>query len=110
MSTLLSTQNSLFHNNHGILLSNISFGSLKVRKLFNWLQRLWKKYTIKTFITPINTNRWPLLLSPIQVIMAYVEQQLPSELQSICLIDAVLHKLPEELRAYLKVGSELLLN
>ncbi|EKQ6889287.1 ABC-F family ATP-binding cassette domain-containing protein, partial [Salmonella enterica] len=45
-----------------------------------------------------------------QVIMAYVEQQLPSELQSMRLIDAVLHKLPEELRISESWRSELLLS
>lgn len=110
MSTLLSTQNLSFHNNHGILLSNISLALTKGEKIgligYNGcgkstLLKLLSHQLVPTdgFITIAN-----------QVIMAYVEQQLPSELQSMRLIDAVLHKLPEELRISESWRSELLLS
>ena len=110
MSTLLSTQNLSFHNNHGILLSNISLALTKGEKIgligYNGCGKSTLLKLLSHQLTPTDGS----ITIANQVIMAYVEQQLPSELQSMRLIDAVLHKLPEELRISESWRSELLLS
>ncbi|HHE4676961.1 ATP-binding cassette domain-containing protein [Proteus mirabilis] len=87
MSTLLSTQNLSFHNNHGILLSNISLALTKGEKIGLIGYNGCGKSTLLKQLIPTDGS----ITIANQVIMAYVEQQLPSELQSMRLIDAVLH-------------------
>ncbi|HGN1884658.1 ATP-binding cassette domain-containing protein [Proteus mirabilis] len=110
MSTLLSTQNLSFHNNHGILLSNISLALTKGEKIgligYNGCGKSTLLKLLSHQLVPTDGS----ITIANQVIMAYVEQQLPSELQSMRLIDAVLHKLPEELRISESWRSELLLS
>lgn len=110
MSTLLSTQNLSFHNNHGILLSNISLALTKGEKIgligYNGCRKSTLLKLLSHQLIPTDGS----ITIANQVIMAYVEQQLPSELQSMRLIDAVLHKLPEELRISESWRSELLLS
>ena len=109
MSTLLSTQNLSFHNNHGILLSNISLALTKGEKIgLIGYNGCGKSTLLKLLSHQLITDGSITIAN--QVIMAYVEQQLPSELQSMRLIDAVLHKLPEELRISESWRSELLLS
>ncbi|HBC9252601.1 TPA: ABC-F family ATP-binding cassette domain-containing protein [Proteus mirabilis] len=110
MSTLLSTQNLSFHNNHGILLSNISLALTKGEKIgLIGYNGCGKSTLLKLLSHQLIPTDGSITIAN-QVIMAYVEQQLPSELQSMRLIDAVLHKLPEELRISESWRSELLLN
>ncbi|EMH9752659.1 TPA: ABC-F family ATP-binding cassette domain-containing protein [Proteus mirabilis] len=110
MSTLLSTQNLSFHNNHGILLSNISLALTKGEKIgLIGYNGCGKSTLLKLLSHQLIPTDGSITIAN-QVIMAYVEQQLPSELQSMRLIDAVLHKLPEELRISESWRSELLLS
>ncbi|EMD5948053.1 ABC-F family ATP-binding cassette domain-containing protein [Proteus mirabilis] len=110
MSTLLSTQNLSFHNNHGILLSNISLALTKGEKIgLIGYNGCGKSTLLKLLSHQLIPTDGSISIAN-QVIMAYVEQQLPSELQSMRLIDAVLHKLPEELRISESWRSELLLS
>lgn len=110
MSTLLSTQNLSFHNNHGILLSNISLALTKGEKIgLIGYNGCGKSTLLKLLSHQLKPTDGSITIAN-QVIMAYVEQQLPSELQSMRLIDAVLHKLPEELRISESWRSELLLS
>ncbi|HAU5008690.1 ABC-F family ATP-binding cassette domain-containing protein [Proteus mirabilis] len=110
MSTLLSTQNLSFHNNHGILLSNISLSLTKGEKIgLIGYNGCGKSTLLKLLSHQLIPTDGSITIAN-QVIMAYVEQQLPSELQSMRLIDAVLHKLPEELRISESWRSELLLS
>ncbi|HGD3319300.1 TPA: ABC-F family ATP-binding cassette domain-containing protein [Proteus mirabilis] len=110
MSTLLSTQNLSFHNNHGILLSNISLALTKCEKIgLIGYNGCGKSTLLKLLSHQLIPTDGSITIAN-QVIMAYVEQQLPSELQSMRLIDAVLHKLPEELRISESWRSELLLS
>ncbi|HEJ9507209.1 TPA: ABC-F family ATP-binding cassette domain-containing protein [Proteus mirabilis] len=110
MSTLLSTQNLSFHNNHGILLSNISLSLTKGEKIgLIGYNGCGKSTLLKLLSHQLIPTDGSISIAN-QVIMAYVEQQLPSELQSMRLIDAVLHKLPEELRISESWRSELLLS
>ena len=110
MSTLLSTQNLSFHNNHGILLSNISLALTKGEKIgLIGYNGCGKSTLLKLLSHQLIPTDGSITIAN-QVIMAYVEQQLPSELQSMRLIDAVLHKLPEELRISESRRSELLLS
>ncbi|EPO7837375.1 ABC-F family ATP-binding cassette domain-containing protein [Proteus mirabilis] len=110
MSTLLSTQNLSFHNNHGILLSNISLALNKGEKIgLIGYNGCGKSTLLKLLSHQLIPTDGSITIAN-QVIMAYVEQQLPSELQSMRLIDAVLHKLPEELRISESWRSELLLS
>lgn len=110
MSTLLSTQNLSFHNNHGILLSNISLALTKGEKIgLIGYNGCGKSTLLKLLSHQLKPTDGSITIAN-QVIMVYVEQQLPSELQSMRLIDAVLHKLPEELRISESWRSELLLS
>lgn len=110
MSTLLSTQNLSFHNNHGILLSNISLALTKGEKIgLIGYNGCGKSTLLKLLSHQLIPTDGSITIAN-QVIMAYVEQQLPSKLQSMRLIDAVLHKLPEELRISESWRSELLLS
>ncbi|HCD1087713.1 TPA: ABC-F family ATP-binding cassette domain-containing protein [Proteus mirabilis] len=110
MSTLLSTQNLSFHNNHGTLLSNISLALTKGEKIgLIGYNGCGKSTLLKLLSHQLIPTDGSISIAN-QVIMAYVEQQLPSELQSMRLIDAVLHKLPEELRISESWRSELLLS
>ncbi|MBS3827220.1 ABC-F family ATP-binding cassette domain-containing protein [Proteus mirabilis] len=110
MSTLLSTQNLSFHNNHGILLSNISLALTKGEKIgLIGYNGCGKSTLLKLLSHQLIPTDGSITIAN-QVIMAYVEQQLPSELQSMRLIDAVLHKLPEELRISESWRNELLLS
>ncbi|HID8293997.1 TPA: ABC-F family ATP-binding cassette domain-containing protein [Proteus mirabilis] len=110
MSTLLSTQNLSFHNNHGILLSNISLALTKGEKIgLIGYNGCGKSTLLKLLSHQLIPTDGSITIAN-QVIMAYVKQQLPSELQSMRLIDAVLHKLPEELRISESWRSELLLS
>ncbi|HEK2734280.1 TPA: ABC-F family ATP-binding cassette domain-containing protein [Proteus mirabilis] len=110
MSTLLSTQNLSFHNNYGILLSNISLALTKGEKIgLIGYNGCGKSTLLKLLSHQLIPTDGSITIAN-QVIMAYVEQQLPSELQSMRLIDAVLHKLPEELRISESWRSELLLS
>ncbi|HIE4215677.1 TPA: ABC-F family ATP-binding cassette domain-containing protein [Proteus mirabilis] len=110
MSTLLSTQNLSFHNNHSILLSNISLALTKGEKIgLIGYNGCGKSTLLKLLSHQLIPTDGSITIAN-QVIMAYVEQQLPSELQSMRLIDAVLHKLPEELRISESWRSELLLS
>ncbi len=110
MSTLLSTQNLSFHNNHGILLSNISLALTKGEKIgLIGYNGCGKSTLLKLLSHQLIPTDGSITIAN-QVIMAYVEQQLPCELQSMRLIDAVLHKLPEELRISESWRSELLLS
>ncbi len=110
MSTLLSTQNLSFHNNHGILLSNISLALTKGEKIgLIGYNGCGKSTLLKLLSHQLIPTDGSITIAN-QVIMAYVEQQLPSKLQSMRLIDAVLHKLPEEQRISESWRSELLLS
>ncbi|HDT3000092.1 TPA: ABC-F family ATP-binding cassette domain-containing protein [Proteus mirabilis] len=110
MSTLLSTQNLSFHNNHGILLSNISLALTKGEKIgLIGYNGCGKSTLLKLLSHQLIPTDGSITIAN-QVIMAYVEQQLPSELQSMRLIDVVLHKLPEELRISESWRSQLLLS
>ncbi|OAT46479.1 glutathione-regulated potassium-efflux system ATP-binding protein [Proteus hauseri ATCC 700826] len=109
MSTLLSTQNLSFHNNHGLLLNNISLALTKGEKIgligYNGCG--------KSTLLKLLSNQLPPSEGTISIanktVMAYIEQHLPNELQSITLMDAVLHKLPEEYRLSEGWRADLLL-
>lgn len=110
MSTLLSTQNLSFHNNHGLLLNDISLALIKGEKIgLIGYNGCGKSTLLKLLSHQLSPSSGAISVAN-QTVMAYIEQHLPTELQSMTLMDAVLHKLPEEYRLSEGWRAELLLS
>ncbi|WCG92173.1 ABC-F family ATP-binding cassette domain-containing protein [Proteus terrae] len=110
MSTLLSTQNLSFHNNHGLLLNDISLALIKGEKIgLIGYNGCGKSTLLKLLSHQLSPSSGAISVAN-QTVMAYIEQHLPAKLQSMTLMDAVLHKLPEEYRLSEGWRAELLLN
>lgn len=110
MSTLLSTQNLSFHNNHGLLLNDISLTLIKGEKIgLIGYNGCGKSTLLKLLSHQLSPSSGAISVAN-QTVMAYIEQHLPAKLQSMTLMDAVLHKLPEEYRLSEGWRAELLLN
>ncbi|QUT03480.1 ABC-F family ATP-binding cassette domain-containing protein [Proteus terrae] len=110
MSTLLSTQNLSFHNNHGLLLNDLSLALIKGEKIgLIGYNGCGKSTLLKLLSHQLSPSSGAISVAN-QTVMAYIEQHLPAKLQSMTLMDAVLHKLPEEYRLSEGWRAELLLN
>ncbi|WP_423140531.1 ABC-F family ATP-binding cassette domain-containing protein [Proteus terrae] len=110
MSTLLSTQNLSFHNNHGLLLNDISLALIKGEKIgLIGYNGCGKSTLLKLLSHQLSPSSGAISVAN-QTVMAYIEQHLPTKLQSMTLMDAVLHKLPEEYRLSEGWRAELLLS
>ncbi|MEQ4921938.1 ABC-F family ATP-binding cassette domain-containing protein [Proteus hauseri] len=110
MSTLLSTQNLSFHNNHGLLLNTISLALTKGEKIgLIGYNGCGKSTLLKLLSNQLSPSEGVITIAN-KTVMAYIEQHLPNELQSITLMDAVLHKLPEEYRLSEGWRADLLLS
>ncbi|MEQ5237051.1 ABC-F family ATP-binding cassette domain-containing protein [Proteus terrae] len=110
MSTLLSTQNLSFHNNHGLLLNDISLALIKGEKIgLIGYNGCGKSTLLKLLSHQLSPSSGAISVAN-QTVMAYIEQHLSAKLQSMTLMDAVLHKLPEEYRLSEGWRAELLLS
>ncbi|MEQ4986479.1 ABC-F family ATP-binding cassette domain-containing protein [Proteus vulgaris] len=110
MSTLLSTQNLSFHNNNGLLLNDISLALIKGEKIGLIGHNGCGKSTLLKLLSHQLTPNEGVISIANQTVMAYIEQHLPQELQPMTLMDAVLHKFPEEYRLSEGWRAELLLS
>lgn len=80
MSTLLSTQNLSFHNNHGLLLSDISLALTKGEKIgLIGYNGCGKSTLLKLLSNQLSLTEGSISISN-QTVMAYIEQHLPIEL------------------------------
>lgn len=110
MSTLLSTQNLSFHNNHGLLLNDISLALIKGEKIGLIGYNGCGKSTLLKLLSHQLSPSSGVISVANQTVMEYIEQHLPTELQSMTLMGAVLHKLPKEYRLSEGWRAELLLS
>ncbi|MBG5983369.1 ABC-F family ATP-binding cassette domain-containing protein [Proteus vulgaris] len=108
MSTLLSTQNLSFHNNLGLLLNDISLALIKGEKIGLIGHNGCGKSTLLKLLSHQLTPTEGVISIANHIVMAYIEQHLPQALQSMTLMDAILHKLPEEYRLSEGWRAELL--
>lgn len=108
MSTLLSTQNLSFHNNLGLLLNDISLALIKGEKIGLIGHNGCGKSTLLKLLSHQLTPTEGVISIANHIVMAYIERHLPQALQSMTLMDAILHKLPEEYRLSEGWRAELL--
>ncbi|HCM61417.1 MAG TPA: ABC transporter ATP-binding protein [Morganella sp. (in: Bacteria)] len=109
MSTLLSTRNLSFHPGHTPLLTDISVALNQGEKIGLIGHNGCGKSTLMKLLSGQLMPDEGTVTPANRVIVAYIEQHLPESLQSVTLIDAVLEKLPAELRVSDMWRAEMLL-
>lgn len=109
MSTLLSTRNLSFHPGHTPLLTDISVALNQGEKIGLIGHNGCGKSTLMKLLSGQLMPDEGTVTPANRVIVAYIEQHLPESLQSVTLIEAVLEKLPAELRVSDMWRAEMLL-